>query len=72
MKLAELKKKIGAEISFYLKTTGFTYKERGILREVIGKNLLVGSNFFWYPGLCDFVIEKEPEPRPRKTRKKPA
>lgn len=69
MKLAELRKKIGAEISFRQKASGLSYRQRGTLREVIGKNLLVDSNYFWYPDIYDFVIEKEPEPRTRKKSK---
>lgn len=75
MKLAELKKKIGAEISFHKKSSGFLYGESrrfGILRDVQGKNLLIDSDYFWYPDLCEIVVEKEPDPPVRKTRKKPA
>jgi len=70
MLLAELKKKIGAEISLRYIDSLLRDKMVGVLREVEGKNLLIGSVWHWYPDLCDIVVEKEPDPPVRRTRKK--
>jgi hypothetical protein len=71
MLLAELKKKIGAEISFRYRDSLLRDKKVGVLREVEGKNLLIDSVWYWYPDLCDIVVERGPDPPVRKTRKKP-
>jgi hypothetical protein len=66
--LAELRKNIGAEISYQPKSSLLVVKRGGILREIRGKNLLVDNDWLWYPDLCEIVIVKAPDKPAKKLR----
>jgi hypothetical protein len=71
MKLTDLRKKVGATISYERGDSLFRYRNSGVLTEVKGKNVQIGGEWLWFPELHHIVIDQEPPPPPvRKTRKK--
>ncbi len=68
MELKDLKKNVGAEISFRRKSTDW-YVQVGVLHEVRGRNLLLDSNWFWYDDLLGLAVVKPPPPKPKPEQK---
>jgi hypothetical protein len=70
--LSELRKRIGATISYKVGDSLLGFSRQALLLEVRGKNLRTDTgDWLWYPDLSEVQVVREPETPVRKTRKKP-